>query len=138
MFNESSEIRRGPAMPRRPSESIDKFPNCRCHERSSGNRPLQSNHDGGEPVRTQSRTVIKVVSITVFSVIINHNKNEMYTHMQQDNCQFKFQSVYILPGWRSCMAELLLKWSYLANTSRKRKNLFCCCLIAIACMSKYI
>ena len=47
----------------RLSESIDKFPNCRCHKRSSGDRPQQSDHDGGEPVHTNSRTVIKVLSM---------------------------------------------------------------------------
>ena len=48
---------------KRPSELIDKLPNCKCHERRSGDSPAQSDQDGGAPVQTNSRTVESVLSI---------------------------------------------------------------------------
>ena len=40
----------------------DKLPNCNLHERNSRERSAQSDHKGGEPDCTHSRTIVKALS----------------------------------------------------------------------------
>ena len=46
----------------RPSESIDKFPNCSYQDRNSRDSPAQSDQDGAESDWTHTRRVVNVLS----------------------------------------------------------------------------